>query len=341
VRDAGKVITACGPVEPEALGRVTMHEHLHADIYDWDREKLILEEKPITEERRALLEKEAFPFLKRCTEHGCRTLVDVSPPPWRAWPTFYPEVTAATGMHIVLSTGAYREVEIGKYWVKTSEDVIWPTIRNSSVEELAELFTREIVEGIHGTDVRAGAIKLGTSAPELTAAETKAFRAAARAQKSTGVHITTHCTQKGAESSQLALLDEEGVDLARVVIGHTAGHLVDPERRAVCLDWMRRGASFLPTNLRIDGEEGPERWRPLVEAIHAVFDAGLGGHLVLGLDCAFGSESGPFQYVIIPPPPFLYMFTHTLPAFREMGLTPEEEEALMAANPARILPVRR
>ena len=35
----------------------------------------------------------------------------------------------------------------------------------------------------------------------------------------------------------------------------------------------------------------------------------------------FASESGMFTYCIIPPPPFLYMFAHTLPALREMGLT--------------------
>ena len=331
-------VPARGPVEPEALGRVTMHEHLHSDIYDWERKELVLEEKPITPERRELLMKEAVPFLKQCAERGCSGLLDATPPPWRAWPTFYIEASEAAGMHIILSTGFYREVEQGTYWVKEPEDAIWPRVRSSSVEELAELCTREILEGIHGTEVRAGAIKLGTSGPEMTEAEGKAFRAGARAQKATGVHITTHCTKIGAETSQLRLLDEEGVDLDRVVIGHTAGHLMDPECRKVCVEWMKRGANFLPTNLRMDGEPG--RWRPLVEAIHEIFDAGLGGHIVLGLDCAFASESGPFSYVIIPPPPFLYMFTHTLPAFREMGLASREEEAMMVTNPQRILPVR-
>ncbi|KPJ70624.1 MAG: hypothetical protein AMS14_10270 [Planctomycetes bacterium DG_20] len=332
-------MTARGPVQPEALGRVLMHEHLHSDIYDWQKEALILEEKPITAERRDLLMREAIPPLKRCTEHGCFALVDATPPPWRAWPTFYVEASQAAGVHIVLSTGFYREVETGTYWVKTPEDAIWPVVRESSVEELAEMCVGEIVEGIHGTEVHAGAIKLATSAAEMTAAEAKAFRAGARAQKATGVHVTTHCTTIGAETSQLALLDEEGVDLNRVVVGHTARHLMDGGCRRVCMEWMRRGAAFAPTNLRMDRQDGPEHWRPLVEAIHEVFDAGLGSHLVLGLDCAFASESGTFTYCIIPPPPYLYMFTHTLPALREMGLRPDEEDAMMAVNPQRILPV--
>ena len=334
----GKVVTARGPVEPEALGCVLMHEHLHSDIYDWEEEDLVVEEGPVTPERREFLMKEAVPFLKQCTEHGCFGLLDATPAPWRAWPTFYAEASEAAKTHIILCTGFYREVELGTYWVKKPEDAIWPRVRDSSVEELAKLCTREITQGIHGTEVRAGAIKLGTSAPEMTEAEEKAFRAGARAQKVTGVHITTHCTRIGAETTQLRLLDEEGVDLERVVIGHTAKHLMDTETRKVCVEWMRRGANFLPTNLRVDGEPG--RWRPLVEAIHEVFDAGLGEHVVLGLDCAFSSESGPFTYCIMPPPPFLYMFARTLPAFREMGLTGEEEQMIMVRNPQRILPVK-
>ena len=336
----GKVMTVRGPVEPEALGGVLMHEHLHCDVYDWEREELVTEERPIEPARRKFLMEQAVPHMAKCTEHGCRGFVETSAPPWRAWPTFYAEASEASGMHIVLCTGCYREVEKGTYWVQKDEDAIWPFAVEASVEELADCFTREIVEGIHGTGVRAGAIKLGTSAPELTETEAKAFRAGARAQRTTGVHITTHCTKIGSETSQLRLFEDEGVDLSRVVIGHTQRHLMDEDCRGVCLDWMRRGANFLLTNLGIGDD--PERWRPLVEAIHEVFSAGLGDRLCFSLDWAFVSESGPFGPCnFIPPPPFLHMFTHTLPAFREMGLTEEEEAAIMRTNPQRILPVKR
>ncbi len=333
----GMVITARGPVEPEALGAVLMHEHLHMDYFDGARDELIVEERPLSAERRRLLEEEALPPLARCTEHGCRGLLDASPPPHRAWPTFYTEASDATGVHIVLCTGCYREVEVGTYYVRKAEDAIWPFAATASVEELEDLFVREIVEGIHGTDVHAGAIKLAASAPELTPIEEKAFRAGARAQRRTGVHVTTHCTAIGGETTQLRLLDEEGVDLSRVIIGHTAWHLTDPACGPVCLDWMRRGACFMPSNLLI-GDDA-ERWRPLVEAVHRVFDAGLGDRLCFGLDWAFASERGTFG-ACGSAPPFLHMFTHTLPAFRCMGLTQAEERAIMQDNPQRLLPVR-
>lgn len=335
----GKAITVCGPVEPSALGRVMMHEHLHSDCYDWEKQELVVEEKPISPERRELLLREAVPYLQRLPEFGCLAYVETTPVPWRAWPTFYVEVSQIAKIHIILCTGFYREMEEGAYWVKNPEDRIWPFVVESSVEELAEFCIREIVEGVHATAVRAGAIKVGTSQPEMTEAEAKTFRAAARAQKATGVHVTTHCTQLGAETSQLRLLEEEGVDLNRVVIGHTAAHLMDPARRKACLGWMRRGANFMPTNLGVEGNG--EGWRPLVQAIHEVFDAGLREKVVFGTDWAFVSESGPFAAcTFMPPPAYIHLFTNTLPAFRTLGLTAEEEEQIMVTNPQRIIPVQ-
>lgn len=336
----GKALTVRGPVEPSALGRVMMHEHLYSDCYDWERKELVNEETPISPDRREMLMNEAVPFLRQCTDHGCRAFLDPTPPPWRAWPTFYAEVSQMIGMHIILCTGVYGEMLDNEYWVKKPADKLWKKAAESSAEELGDLFTHEIVEGIHGTDVHAGAIKLGSRTPTMSAADRKSFRAGAIAQKATGVHITTHCTRIGSESDQLSTLDKEGVDLNRVVIGHTAWHLMDADGRKVCIAWMRRGANFLPTNLGI-GKDGGECWRPLVNAIHEIFDAGLGDKLHFGLDWAFCSESvrfGPCNF--IPPPPYLHMFTHTLPAFRKLGLTPVEEEAIMLTNPQHVIPVR-
>ena len=340
-QEEGKVMTADGPMDPSLLGSVPMHEHVHCDVYDWIEGEAIKEEKPITAGRRGYLMEEAVPFLQQCTQHGCYALVDATPPPMRAWPTFYREVTEASGMSIVLSTGFYCELTVGQYWAKTLEDRIWPFVLASDVERLADFCIQELTVGINGTDVMAGAIKLGTWTDELTDIERKCFAAGARAQKATGVHITTHCWRKGAETDQLRTLDKHGVDLSRVVVGHTAHHLMDPDCRKLCIDWMRHGANFLPTNLGI-GEEGGREWQPLINAIHEVFDLGLGDHIAgFGLDYAFVSENGPFGPCgYIPPPPYLHMFTHTLPAFRAMGLTPEEEEAILVKNPANILPVQ-
>ena len=335
----GKVITALGPVEPSQLGKVLMHEHLHSDLWDGKTDQMVWEEKPISPERLRFLLDDAVPLLKEAREkHGMNAFCDTTMPPWRAWPDVYEEVSRACGVHIILATGYYREMETGTYMVSTPDRAIWPFVRTASVEELADLCVREIVEGIHGTAVHAGCIKLGTSQAPMTDAERKTFLAGARAQNATGVFITTHCTALGAETSQLTVLDNEGVDLRRVIIGHTAGPLMDKGYRRAILEWMKRGASFMPTNLAVSQ---PEHWRPLIDAIHEVFDAGHGDKLFFGMDHGYCSEKGVFERMwFMPPPPFMYMFSDVLPAFRRLGLRPDEERTIMESNPRRIAAVQ-
>ena len=55
-----------------------------------------------------------------------------------------------------------------------------------------ELFVREIAQGIGGTGIKAGVIKAGSGAGEITVYEEMILKAAARAQKETGVPIITH-----------------------------------------------------------------------------------------------------------------------------------------------------
>lgn len=333
----GTIMTVNGPVPPEAVVRASMHEHLHCVFLDADG-RLLEAERPEPERKRYLLE-HAAPLLRACRErHGMTAYLDVTMPPYRGWPDLYTEVARASGVQIILCTGFYREIEMGTQWVTRPDQQMWSYVRTASEDELAEWCIREIREGIGGTGVRAGAIKLGTSAAPMTPLELKTFRAGARAQRATGVHLTTHCTAVGAESSQLMILDALGVDLERVCIGHVAPHLNDPVQRRTLLDWMKRGASFMPTNL--DAGQ-PEHYRPLVDAIHAVFDAGQGDKLVLGLDHGYTTRQGVFGPVsYLPPPPFLYLFDTLLPAFRAWGLTPDEEEALLTTNPRRLLTVR-
>jgi len=253
----GKVVTVRGEVAPEALGGVLMHEHLYASCRDWD-------EGPTPPPREQLLMEYAVPNLKRLHEHGCHAMVDATPMAWRAWPDTYLRIARAADLHVVLSTGFYREMEVGTYWVQNESQAIWPAVREKSVQELTEMCVREITEGIHGSAVRAGVIKLGSSGKDLTPAEAKAFRAGAAAQQATGVSVTTHCTAAGAHVTQLTALAEAGVDPGRVVIGHTARHLVDeagtgwtgpstPSRGRSCLAAScrpRRSGTCSPTPCR-------------------------------------------------------------------------------------------
>ena len=70
--------------------------------------------------------------------------------------------------------------------------------------------------------MKAGILKCATDHPGVTPAVEEVLRAVARAHRATGVPISTHtepATRRGLE--QQKVFESEGVDLSRVVIGHS------------------------------------------------------------------------------------------------------------------------
>lgn len=93
---------------------------------------------------------------------------------------------------------------------------------NRDSDTLAALFVRDITEGIQGTSVKAGIIKLASdeAAGGVDALNEMCLRAGARAHRQTGVPIATHNGPPTLGREQQRVFAEEGVDLSRVVIGH-------------------------------------------------------------------------------------------------------------------------
>ena len=99
------------------------------------------------------------------------------------------------------------------------------------VDEVAALFIRDITEGIGASGVKAAIIKCATDTAGVTPVIENVLRAAARAQKATGVPISTHTWAAGRTGDpQQAIFAQEGVDLSRVIIGHSG----DSEDWGIC-----------------------------------------------------------------------------------------------------------
>ena len=115
-----------------------------------------------------------------------------------------------SGLRVIAATGIYTFNELPGYFL----------FRH--IEDMADLFVADITEGIQGTDVKAAVLKCATDEPGVTPGVEKVLRAVARAHLRTGVPITTHthaATRRGLE--QQDIFASEGVDLRRVIIGHT------------------------------------------------------------------------------------------------------------------------
>jgi phosphotriesterase-related protein len=123
-------------------------------------------------------------------------------------------------MNIICSTGLYTEHEGAPTYFKTR--LVWYGTDISKM--ISGLFIKEITEGIGKTGVKAGVIKCGTSGGgKISPYETAVLKAAAAAQKATGVPIITH-TEAAGGVEQAELFLSQGADPKKVMIGHVSNN---------------------------------------------------------------------------------------------------------------------
>jgi len=247
---------------------------------------------------------------------GGRGMVEMTPRDYGRDPVAVREISAATGVHIVCTTG----------WLK--DKFCRPWVQERTVDDLADEMIREITEGIDGTGVCAGVVKAASSLNMITPAEEKVFRAAARAHCQTGALITTHTEMGTMALEQIELLRSEGVAPERILIGHL-DHKPD-------LDYWRAIAQT-GANLGID-QIGKEKYLPdsqRIELILTMVAEGYASQLCLAGDLArksYWPAYGPWCG-----PGLTYILWRFVPWLHERGLGDHQITAMFVDTPARLL----
>ncbi|MFN0170750.1 MAG: phosphotriesterase [Bryobacteraceae bacterium] len=204
-----------GPIPGVQLGVTLAHEHLWCDIsIQSGRPDNVLQDTAVAAE-------ELGEFLRA----GGGTVIELTPEGVGRNALKLKVISETSGARIVSGIAFYDEATSPEWALR------------AGTEEIAAYFVHEIEEGVEG--VRAGLIGELYSHNEaqirpdyrFTPQEEKVFRAAAAAQKRTGVAISTHAALGRPGVKQLDLLRESGADLSRVVIGHCDACLhEDPQR---------------------------------------------------------------------------------------------------------------
>jgi phosphotriesterase-related protein len=295
-----RVMTVLGPVAPEELGITMMHEHILIKLGSLDG---TLDDVDL-----------AIDELRSYQEAGGRTIVDVTTIGLGRNVEALIRVARETGLHIVAPTGYYLESGYPRY------------VYEMSTAALADRMVAEITEGIDGTAVRAGIIgEIGTGPKAITPAEERVFRAAAWAQVRTGAAITTHTYFQELAMDQLAIFEEEGVDLRRVVVGHL-GDLRDIEQlRAIA----RKGAY-----LGIDhvGLELFQRDHQRARIVARLIREGFLLQILISMDVCFRSRLRWWDGT-----GYAHLLVNFLPMLRAEGVTESEIETMLIDNPRRVL----
>jgi phosphotriesterase-related protein len=306
------VNTVSGPIDTADLGFTLMHEH-------------IIVESPGVKENFPILDRQveiqkAVGKLKDVMARGVKTLVDLTPGDWRDIP-LVKEVVAGSGMQVIVATGIYWEVP--QHFRATT---------GRSVDYIADLFIRDIKDGIMDTGVKAGIIKCATDEPGVTPDVERILQAAARAHRATGVPISTH-THPASEVGlkQQDVFESEGVDLSRVVIGHSGDSEDIAYLRKLCdrgsyIGMDRFGVDvFLPTANR-------------VATIAKMCELGYAEKMVLSHDasCYFGWVDPPLREKVVPNWHFNHIPDDVIPALKQAGVTEDQIQTMTMDNPRRI-----
>lgn len=313
------VETVRGPVDNCALGRVLVHEHVfvlgeeYRQNYqsDWD------EDQKVADAVRDLTELKAL---------GIDTILDPTVLGLGRYIPRIQRIAAQVDLNIVVATGVYTYNEVPFQFHYAG-----PGLLVDVAEPMTELFVKDLTVGIANTGVRAGFLKCAIEQNGLTAGVERVMRAVGQASARTGAPITVH-TNPHNHSGLLAqqVLAEEGVDLAKVIIGHSGDsadldYLTKLAEAGSLLGMDRFGLDILlPFQARID---------TIVELVRR----GFLNHIVIAHDAAcfidwFDQET---KKEFVPNWNYRHISTDVIPALLDGGLTEGDIEAILVTNPQR------
>ena len=299
------VMTVLGPIAPADLGFTQPHEHLICDS-GWVGGYTI--RLPLSEPSLAIEELMTF------KSAGGRTIVELTNHGLRRDPRALRQIARATGVNIVMGCGWYRQKNYP------------PGFDRLSANDLAEEIVRDLTVGADGTDIRSGIIgEIGVTLDYVSPAEERVLRAAARAHRRTGATIYTHGEFYPIGTWQLDILEEEGVDLRRVIVGHMDSYLDSDYHDAVA----RRGA-FVAYDTVGRTHIYPDVAR--IAMIHRMLKLGYLEQLLLSTDRCWRSDLRMYGGA-----GYDYLLTHFLPRLRQEGISEEQIEIVCIENPRQAL----
>jgi phosphotriesterase-related protein len=298
-----------------------MHEHifvLDADVHQNYPAEWGDEEKRIAD---------AVSRMNELKSRGVDTVVDLTVVGLGRYIPRIQRIASQTAINIIVATGIYTYNDVPFYF-----HLRGPGTRLNGPEPMVEMFVQDIEQGIAGTGVKAGMLKCATDEPGVTPGVERILRATAQAHHRTGVPISTHTHARSRTGlDQQRIFAEEGVDLTRVVIGHSGdttdiGYLEQLAAQGSYLGMDRFGINSILS------------FEDRVNTVAEMCRRGHAGKMVLSHDAACFMHWLPEQVlpVVLPQWHYLHIHNDVIPALKQKGVTEEQLNMMLVENPKRI-----
>ncbi|HET8931369.1 MAG TPA: hypothetical protein VFN21_11985 [Acidimicrobiales bacterium] len=318
------VETLTGLIDVADLGPTLMHEH----VFILDADYLHNYGEGTWWDEDAELER-AVGKLNRLADKGITTIVDPTVLGLGRDIPRLAKIADRVRVNIVVATGVYTYDSLPFPY-----SLQGPGLPLGGDDPLVRDFTRDITEGISGTDVKAAFLKCAVEHAPMSGDVERALRAVAQVSVATGAPITVH-TNVAERTADVVLdvLGDEGVDLAKVVLGHV-GDSTD-------VDWLASladsGAILGMDRFGLDVFASTDA---RVATIVELAQRGYADHMVLSHDAScridwFGPDAPGVIDAGMPNWNYEHISDDVLPALRGGGITDDQIDAMLTGVPRR------
>ncbi len=309
--------TVLGPVDTSELGFTLSHEHLATNAAG------ILKTFPELVDRAGVIE-QANATLREASLEGLRTIIDVTTIDLGRDVEMMREVSQTTGVHIVAATG--NHLAVPRPFVDLAPEVI------------AGLYVREIEVGIEGTGIKAGIIKVASDEGGVTRPQEVVLRAAGQACVRTGTPISTHTwSPDRVGEEQVRILQDEGVDMDKVYIGHSN----DDMDMSYLLGLLRKGVWLGLDRFPGGRRPGTPYWEERTQLAKQLIDAGYTDRIMLSHDHSVPKArygvAVQEERIKYNPDGYNFITRNVLPRLKDMGVSDDMINQIMVENPRRFL----
>jgi len=199
-----KIVTVTGKIPAAEIGKTLHHEHLLVDFigadstgyHRWNRDSVA---------------EKVLPWLFEIKKLGYKTLVECTPAYLGRDPLLLKMLSEKSGVQLITNTGYYSAVG-GKF--------IPPHGFTETAQQLADRWIAEAKNGIDGTEIYPGFIKIAVERAPLQEINRKVVEAACIAHKASGLTIMSHTGLAVPAYQQIEILKQFGVHPSAFIWTH-------------------------------------------------------------------------------------------------------------------------
>lgn len=315
-----QLMTVNGAIAPEEMGVTLIHEHIMVDwigadstgYHRWDKKQIV---------------ERALPYLEALKQYGATSFLDCTPAYLGRDPYVLKALAERSGLHILTNTGYYG-ARNNKYVPK------WAL--KASPEELAAIWIKEFREGIDGSGIRPGFMKISVENEEpLSEMHTNLVKAAALTHLQTGMTIVSHTGGDGPALAQLKVLKEMGVSPKAFVWTHAQNGTITGYLQAA-----RQGAWISLDNINDRPTNKPDSQGSIswfVKTLLELKGHGILDHILLSHDSGWYNvgekDGGDYSG-------YTDLFTKLIPQLKANGFTQADIDTLLKQNPRRAYTIK-